>query len=150
MTGQEHIDAEMGRQLDHITQENGCLHAVLFTGDGLLKAKSSGIDRADAERAAAGLTGIGSLSRGLVDFCGTDELTWRRTIVDFGDHTVMVLTAAANTYLAVSVTAGLTSDQIVVVTHTAVGVIKAMNEYLGAPERTRGPGPHSPSAYERV
>lgn len=129
------IDAELTRHLDRITKENGAVFAVLFTVDGLVKSACTGLDRAVAERTAASLAGLLSLSPGLLEFCDTSSGTWRRSLVEFSGHTVLILTAGNNTCLGVSVAAGLGTDTMTVVARTALNVTRAMSEHLGADGR---------------
>ena len=137
MTAAAHIDIEMGRQLDQITREHGCLHAVLFTHDGLVKAASSRLERDAADRIAAAMSGLQKLSQQVTEFCdATTPMTWRRTLVDLDDHTVLVMTAGKLTCLAVSVAAGMADDEVAVITQTAVAVVKAMKDHLSTTGRS--------------
>lgn len=129
------LDTELTRQLDRITKENGCLHALLFTIDGLVKARSTGLARDVADPIAAGLSGIQALSRTLGGFCDTTELVWMRSIVEFSGYTIMLLTAGEKTCLGVSIAADLDSDDVMVIVQTAVKVVRAMEPHLAVTGR---------------
>ena len=45
-------------------------HAILLSADGLLIAHSQRISRDDADRHAAGMSGLQSLARNTAEFCG--------------------------------------------------------------------------------
>jgi predicted regulator of Ras-like GTPase activity (Roadblock/LC7/MglB family) len=85
------------------------LHAILFSRDGLLRARSTDISRGEAERQAAALCGVVSISRTTAGFCGYPEDEsdpgWRQSLIEFDDAFVLVIAAGEGSYLAVSATA---------------------------------------------
>ncbi|MFE3110674.1 roadblock/LC7 domain-containing protein [Kitasatospora indigofera] len=84
------------------------LHAILLTRDGLLRAHSQGIARDEADRQAAALCGVISISRSTTGFCSHRgdgaEPTWRQTLIEFDDAFVLLIAAGDGSYLAVSAT----------------------------------------------
>ncbi|WP_406725099.1 roadblock/LC7 domain-containing protein [Streptomyces sp. GD-15H] len=88
--------------LEDALEVPGALHAILLSADGLLRAHSQNIDRDEAERQAAGLSGLQSISRSTAEFCGSSDTPWRQTLVEFDAGYVFVVAAGASTYLAVS------------------------------------------------
>lgn len=96
----------MNGNLDWILEDAlvvpGALHAILLSADGLLRAHTQNIDRDEAERQAAGLSGLQSISRNTADFCNAPDTPWRQTLVEFDAGYVFVVAAGAGAYLAVS------------------------------------------------
>ncbi|GIG67753.1 roadblock/LC7 domain-containing protein [Phytomonospora endophytica] len=135
MTTPMALDTELTRQLDRITREKGCRHALLFTIDGLVKACSTGLERDVADPVAAGLSGMHALSRTLDGFCDASELVWTGSIVQFVGYTILLVTAGEKTCLGVSVAADLRSDETMVIAATAVKVVRAMEPHLAVTER---------------
>ncbi|MEU9891125.1 roadblock/LC7 domain-containing protein [Sphaerisporangium sp. NPDC051017] len=82
-------------------------HAILLSADGLLKAHSAGISRDEADKHAAALAGLQSLSRSTAEFCADPQSPWRQTLVEFADGYVLITAAGPGAYLAVSSTHGV-------------------------------------------
>jgi predicted regulator of Ras-like GTPase activity (Roadblock/LC7/MglB family) len=83
------------------------LHAILLTRDGLLRAHTGGLSREEAERQAAALCGVVSISRNTAGFCGRrdgGEPEWRQTLIEFDEAFILLIAAAEGSYLAVSAT----------------------------------------------
>lgn len=100
-------NGELGWILDEALGMPETLHAILLTQDGLLRARSRGISRDEAERQAAALCGVVSVSRSTAGFYGcADEPhpPWRQTLIEFDDAFVLVIAAGAGSYVAVSAT----------------------------------------------
>ncbi|MDX2709004.1 roadblock/LC7 domain-containing protein [Actinacidiphila glaucinigra] len=99
-------DGTLDWMLDEALGMPETLHAVLLTRDGLLRAHSQGITRDEAERQAAALCGVVSISRNTAGFCGyaEDEASppWRQTLIEFDDAFVLAIAAGEGSYLAVS------------------------------------------------
>ncbi len=77
-------------------------HAILLSADGMLRAHSKGISRDEAERQAAALSGLQSISRSTSEFCGQADTPWRQTLIEFVDGFVFLVAAGPGAYLAVS------------------------------------------------
>ncbi|SFC01836.1 roadblock/LC7 domain-containing protein [Streptomyces aidingensis] len=95
---------ELGWMLDDVLKVPEARHAILLSADGLLRAHSAHISVDDAERLAAGLSGLQSISRTTAEFCGSPEAPWRQTLVEFAHGFVFLVAAGEGAYLAVSTT----------------------------------------------
>ncbi|MEU4172841.1 roadblock/LC7 domain-containing protein [Streptomyces sp. NPDC026665] len=93
--------------LDDVLAVPGTRHAILLSSDGMLRARSRDISRDDADRLAAALSGLQSISRSTEEFCGSGETPWRQTLVEFAGGFVFLIAAGPGAYLAVS-----TSDMV--------------------------------------
>ncbi|WAZ25646.1 roadblock/LC7 domain-containing protein [Streptomyces cinnabarinus] len=100
MTGP--TDNTLGWMLDEVLKVPRARHAILLSADGMLRAFSKDIDRDDAERLAAGLSGVQSISRSTAEFCGTPNTPWRQTLIEFAHGYVFLVAAGEGAYLAVS------------------------------------------------
>ncbi|MFE1783244.1 roadblock/LC7 domain-containing protein [Streptomyces sp. NPDC059506] len=129
---------DMTWALNRLAENPGALFALLFSGDGLVMAKSDKLSKDDADSAAAALSGIQSLSRGLSRFCGAEALKWGITVIELGTHSVLVTAAGQNSCLAVSVAANLASPQMTIVSEATAKTAAAMSEALSAAARTDG------------
>ncbi|MGH3239668.1 MAG: roadblock/LC7 domain-containing protein [Spirillospora sp.] len=94
----------LGWMLDDALRMPETRHAILLSADGLLMAHSERIGRDDAERQAAGMSGLQSLARATAEFCGDPGTTWRQTVNEFDDGYVFLVAAGPGAYLAVSAT----------------------------------------------
>lgn len=94
----------LGWMLDGALKSPETQHAILLSADGLLLAHSERIDRDDAERHAAAMSGLQSLARGAAEFCGNPQTPWRQTVTEFDDGYVFLVAAGPGAYLAVSAT----------------------------------------------
>ncbi|MBA9006892.1 MULTISPECIES: roadblock/LC7 domain-containing protein [Thermomonospora] len=93
----------LGWMLDEALRMPEARHAILLSADGLLMAHSQRISRDEAERQAAGMSGLQSLARATAEFCGDDpDTTWRQTVTEFDDGYVFLVAAGEGAYLAVS------------------------------------------------
>ncbi len=97
-------DNKLGWMLDETLRMPETRYAILLSADGLLMAHSERIGRDEAERQAAGMSGLQSLARGTAEFCGDPETTWRQTVTEFDDGYVFLVAAGPGAYLAVSAT----------------------------------------------
>ncbi|GHF29740.1 dynein regulation protein LC7 [Streptomyces mashuensis] len=86
----------MGRDVDVMLDEltrraGGMRHALVLSGDGMVTAASTGLERAEAERLAAVASGLHSLARGTGQRFGAGRV--RQTMVEF-EQGVLFVTAA--------------------------------------------------------
>src|SRR5690606_23873005 len=81
--------------LDSALEIPGALHAVLISADGLLMARTKDFDKDDADRVAAAMSGVQSLSRTLGFFCEDPQHRWRQTLVEFDGGWVFLISAGA-------------------------------------------------------
>ncbi|GAA1925366.1 roadblock/LC7 domain-containing protein [Streptomyces sodiiphilus] len=98
--------------LDGVLEIPGALHAVLVSADGLLMTSSKELDKDNAERAAAGMSGVQSLSRSLAFFCDQPGLKWQQTVVEFDGGWIFLISAGSGAYLAVSATTDVDMESI--------------------------------------
>jgi predicted regulator of Ras-like GTPase activity (Roadblock/LC7/MglB family) len=96
------VTNKLGWMLDDALQMPETHHAILLSADGLLMAHSQRISLDDAERHAAGMSGLQSLARGTAEFCGDPHTMWRQTVSEFDGGYVFLVAAGPGAYLAVS------------------------------------------------
>lgn len=96
------MNDDLSWMLDSALEIPGALHAVLISADGLLMARTQDIGKDDADRVAAAMSGVQSLSRSLAFFCEDAQQRWRQTLVEFDGGWVFLIAAGAGAYLAVS------------------------------------------------
>ncbi|POM25610.1 Roadblock/LC7 domain protein [Actinomadura rubteroloni] len=87
--------------VEHMARVPGVRHVVLCTTDGLLKARSGGLARDDAERLAARCTAMLSLGRDQAASHGTGDPVVRQVMVQHDGGCLFLRGAAAGTALAV-------------------------------------------------
>ncbi|QUH03981.1 roadblock/LC7 domain-containing protein [Saccharopolyspora erythraea] len=122
----------LGWMLDDAMRLPGTLHAVLLSADGLLTAHSQGISRDDAERHAAGMSGLQSLARNTAAFCGDAPSSWRQTVSEFDGGYIFLAAAGDGAYVAVS-----TTEQVDVeaVSFRIQELVQRLGTYLASPAR---------------
>ncbi|MFB7473148.1 roadblock/LC7 domain-containing protein [Kitasatospora sp. NPDC056184] len=96
------MNNDLSWMLDSALEIPGALHAVLISADGLLMARTKEIGKDDADRVAAGMSGVQSLSRSLAFFCNGSQQQWRQTLVEFDGGWVFLISAGQGAYLGVS------------------------------------------------
>jgi len=95
-------DSDLAWMLDSALEIPGAVHAVLISADGLLMTRTKDLDRDDADRVAAAMSSMQSLSRALAFFCAHPQQQWRQTLVEFDGGWVFLISAGPGAYLAVS------------------------------------------------
>ncbi|WP_416971147.1 roadblock/LC7 domain-containing protein [Streptomyces sp. 4F14] len=98
------MNADLSWMLDSALEIPGALHAVLISADGLLMARTKEFDKDNADRVAAAMSGVQSLSRSLAFFCEDSSQQWRQTLVEFDGGWVFLISAGEGAYLGVSAT----------------------------------------------
>ncbi|GHB77912.1 hypothetical protein GCM10010331_76920 [Streptomyces xanthochromogenes] len=88
--------------LEDALQIPHALHAVLISADGLQMSRTAEIDRGDADKVAAAVSGLQSLSRAVGFFCGEHGTNWRQTLIEFDGGWVFLNAAGGGSYLAVA------------------------------------------------
>ncbi|WP_167150985.1 MULTISPECIES: roadblock/LC7 domain-containing protein [Streptomyces] len=88
--------------LEDALQIPHALHAVLISADGLQMSRTAEIDRGDADKVAAAVSGLQSLSRAVGFFCGEQGTNWRQTLIEFDGGWVFLNAAGGGSYLAVA------------------------------------------------
>lgn len=111
---------ELGWMLDEVLRVPEALHAILLSADGMLRAHSAEIDRDDAERLAAGLSGVQSISRSTAEFCGNPDTPWQQTLIEFAHGYVFLVAAGEGAYLAVSTTENVDMEAVTYRMHKLV------------------------------
>ncbi|MDG9725058.1 MULTISPECIES: roadblock/LC7 domain-containing protein [unclassified Streptomyces] len=96
------MNDDLSWMLDSALEIPGALHAVLISADGLLMARTQDFDKDDADRVAAAMSGVQSLSRTLAFFCEDPNQAWRQTLVEFDGGWVFLISAGEGAYLGVS------------------------------------------------
>jgi predicted regulator of Ras-like GTPase activity (Roadblock/LC7/MglB family) len=123
---------KLGWMLDDALKMPETRHAILLSADGLLMAHSERIDRDEAERHAAGMSGLQSLARGSAEFCGDPETPWRQTVTEFDGGYVFLVAAGPGAYLAVSTTARVDMEAI---SFRLQELVQRLGKELTAPPR---------------
>ncbi len=97
-----HPTNDLGWMLDDVLLVPEARHAILLSADGLLRAHSAGITKDEADRQAAALSGVQSISRSTSGFLDTEPTPWRQTLIEFAGGYVFLVAAGPGAYLAVS------------------------------------------------
>ncbi|MGX1881772.1 roadblock/LC7 domain-containing protein [Streptomyces sp. NPDC055287] len=116
----DHMANELGWMLDEVLKVPEARHAILLSADGMLRAHSRGIARDEAERQAAALSGLQSISRSTAEFCAQESSPWQQTLVEFVDGYVFLVAAGAGAYLAVSATQNVDMEAVTYGMHKLV------------------------------
>ena len=126
------MNNDLSWMLDSALEIPGALHAVLVSSDGLLRARSRGVDKDDADKAAAAMSGMQSLSRSLAFFCSRSDLRWQQTLVEFDGGWIFLISAGDGAYLAVSASSDVDMADITFRMQQLVG---QLGKVLTAPPR---------------
>jgi predicted regulator of Ras-like GTPase activity (Roadblock/LC7/MglB family) len=122
--------------LDDALTVPGARHAILLSADGMLRAHSGGINRDEADRQAAALSALQSISRSTAEFADRPETVWRQTLIEFVDGFVFVIAAGPGAYLAVSAAADVDVEAVTFRMHK---LVDRLGKELTSPPR-RGIG----------
>lgn len=134
---------ELGWMLDDVLKVPEARHAILLSADGMLRAHSADIERDDAERLAAGLSGVQSISRSTAEFCGTPGTPWRQTLIEFAHGYVFLAAAGEGAYLAVSTSQDVDMEAV---TYRMHKLVDRLGRELTSPvRRDTGPVAHGGS-----
>ncbi|MGA5703053.1 roadblock/LC7 domain-containing protein [Peterkaempfera bronchialis] len=99
MTAAAYSDNGLGWMLDDLVGSvPGLRDVTLFSGDGLVLAHSATLGRDDADRLAAGMSGLRSLSSNSGE--PTVDGPWRQTVVEFDQTYALLVAAGDGAYLA--------------------------------------------------
>ncbi|MEV0259830.1 roadblock/LC7 domain-containing protein [Streptomyces sp. NPDC050617] len=132
----DHMNNELGWMLDEVVKMPEARHAILLSADGMLRAHSQGIGRDEAERQAAGLSGLQSISRSTGEFCSHEESPWRQTLVEFAHGYVFLIAAGPGAYLAVSATDEVDMEAV---TYRMQKLVDRLGKELTSPPRQDAP-----------
>jgi predicted regulator of Ras-like GTPase activity (Roadblock/LC7/MglB family) len=133
------ITNKLGWMLDDALRMPETRHAVLLSADGLLIAHSERITRDEAERHAAGMSGLQSLARSTAGFCGDPNTRWRQTVTEFDGGYVFLVAAGPGAYLAVSATEKVNMEAV---SFRLQELVQRLGKELTSPPR-RGLGPRT-------
>lgn len=122
--------------LDDALRMPGTRYAILLSADGLLMAHSERIGRDEAERQAAGMSGLQSLARSTAEFCGAADTPWRQTVSEFDDGYVFLVAAGPGAYLAVSASPHVDMEAV---SFRLQELVQRLGKELTTPPR-HGPG----------
>ena len=128
----DHMANELGWMLDEVLRVPEARHAILLSADGMLRGHSEGVSRDDAERQAAALSGLQSISRSTAEFCGVESSPWQQTLVEFADGYVFLVAAGAGAYLAVSATQDVDMEAV---TYRMQKLVDRLGKELTSPPR---------------
>ncbi|HCA84534.1 MAG TPA: dynein regulation protein LC7 [Streptomyces sp.] len=128
----DHMSNELGWMLDEVLKVPEARHAILLSADGMLRAHSQGISRDEADRQAAALSGLQSISRSTVEFCAQESSPWQQTLVEFSDGYVFLVAAGAGAYLAVSATQDVDMEAV---TYRMQKLVDRLGKELTSPPR---------------
>ncbi|GAA2473989.1 roadblock/LC7 domain-containing protein [Streptomyces sp. NPDC059506] len=126
------MNSNLNWMLEDALEVPGALHAILLSADGMLRAHSANIDRDEAERQAAGLSGLQSISRSTAEFCSHAGDPWRQTLIEFDSGYVFVVAAGPGAYLAVSAD---TTVDMEAVTYRMQKLVDRLGKELTSPPR---------------
>jgi predicted regulator of Ras-like GTPase activity (Roadblock/LC7/MglB family) len=128
----DHMANELGWMLDEVLKVPEARHAILLSADGMLRSHSQGITRDEAERQAAALSGLQSISRSTAEFCGDESSPWQQTLVEFTDGYVFLVAAGTGAYLAVSATQHVDMETV---TYRMQKLVDRLGKELTSPPR---------------
>ncbi|MCF2534019.1 roadblock/LC7 domain-containing protein [Yinghuangia soli] len=128
----EHGENELGWMLDEALKVPEARHAILLSADGMLRAHSRGIDRDEADRQAAALSGLQSISRSTSEFAGPAETPWRQTLVEFDGGYVFLVAAGPGAYLSVSASENVDMEAV---TYAMQKLVDRLGKELTSPPR---------------
>ncbi|MBH5337415.1 roadblock/LC7 domain-containing protein [Streptomyces pactum] len=128
----DHMNNELGWMLDEVVKMPEARHAILLSADGMLRAHSAGIDRDEAERQAAALSGLQSISRSTAEFCDGEQTPWQQTLVEFVGGYVFLIAAGPGAYLAVSATSEVDMEAV---TYRMQKLVDRLGKELTSPPR---------------
>ncbi|GAB2926510.1 MULTISPECIES: roadblock/LC7 domain-containing protein [Streptomyces] len=126
------MNNDLSWMLDSALEIPGALHAVLISADGLQRARSKDVSKDDADKAAAAMSGLQSLSRSLSFFVDRTDLRWQQTLVEFDGGWIFLISAGAGAYLAVSASSDVDMADITFRMQQLVG---QLGKVLTAPPR---------------
>lgn len=128
-------DNQVGWMLDDLLLEvPKTRNAVLITADGLVKAWSQGLARETAEKVAALISPMQSLSsnRELAEFAGGHCSAWQCTLTELDDGHVLIAAAGDGSFVAVSTAR---DADLFEVTRRVTDLVQRLGENLTSPPR---------------
>jgi predicted regulator of Ras-like GTPase activity (Roadblock/LC7/MglB family) len=124
-------DADLDWLLDGLVdQVAGTRHAIVLSDDGLVISRSQTIERSDAERLAAIVTGQQSLARGVGQLFSGGPV--QQVIVEMADLWLFAIAAGRGTHLAVVASQEVDAELMTVAMHT---LVQQVGQKLGTDAR---------------
>jgi predicted regulator of Ras-like GTPase activity (Roadblock/LC7/MglB family) len=125
-------DADLDWLLDGLVdQVAGARHAIVLSDDGLVISRSQTIERSDAERLAAIVTGQQSLARGVGQLFSGGPV--QQVIVEMADLWLFITAAGRGTHLAVVASQEVDAELMAVAMHT---LVQQVGQKLGTDARS--------------
>jgi predicted regulator of Ras-like GTPase activity (Roadblock/LC7/MglB family) len=104
---------ELAWMLDDVLKAQGTRYAVLLSSDGLMLLYSGQIPKDDADRVAAAMSSVQSLSRAMMQFAGAGASMWRQTMMEFDQGFMFLAAAGQGAHLLVSTTRDVDMEDVV-------------------------------------
>ncbi|MET9461054.1 roadblock/LC7 domain-containing protein [Streptomyces canus] len=123
--------------LEELTTIGNARHALLLSADGLTVACSEGCPRDLADRVAASVSGLQSLSRAGGEFVSDGGNTpWQQTMVQYRDGFLFLIAAGDGAHLVVSAGIGV---KIEALSYKMADIVKRLPEALAVAAREQSP-----------
>ncbi|HEY9326769.1 MAG TPA: roadblock/LC7 domain-containing protein [Streptomyces sp.] len=106
--------------LNQVIDQPEVYDAILVAADGLVMAFSPGLDRDQADRIAAALSGVQATSSATAMFCRAPADSWRQSLVEFDGGFVITIHAGDSTYLSVATSGAADVGQVAYRMHEVV------------------------------
>ncbi|MCS0636854.1 roadblock/LC7 domain-containing protein [Streptomyces sp. LP05-1] len=130
------MNPDLSWVLNDVLEVRGARHAILVAADGLLMQRSDTIGRDDAEKNAAAMSSMQSLSRAVSGFVAGGQGLWKQTLIEYDGGWIFLIAAGSGAYLAVSTALDVDMEAMSFRMQKTVGALgRAMS---AAPRRTTG------------
>jgi predicted regulator of Ras-like GTPase activity (Roadblock/LC7/MglB family) len=104
---------ELAWMIDDVLKAKGTRYGVLLSSDGLKLLHSGDIGKDDADRVAAAMSSVQSLSRAMMEFAGHGATLWRQTMMEFDEGFMFLAAAGQGAHLLVSTTRDVDMEDVV-------------------------------------
>jgi predicted regulator of Ras-like GTPase activity (Roadblock/LC7/MglB family) len=132
------MQEDLSWMLGNILKVPGARHALLVSADGLKRGMTEGLHPDLADRTAAAMSALQSISRSTADFAGPEEEPhWRQTVVEFDHGWLFLVAAGSGAYLAVSASADVDMEGITFRMHQ---LVQSLGEEMTTPPRETADG----------
>jgi predicted regulator of Ras-like GTPase activity (Roadblock/LC7/MglB family) len=130
------VNPDLSWALNDVLEVRGARHAILVAADGLLMQRSDSIGRDDAEKNAAAMSSMQSLSRAVAGFVGAGQGLWKQTLIEYDGGWIFLIAAGSGAYLAVSTALDVDMEAM---SFRMQKTVSALGKVLSAaPRRTAG------------
>lgn len=132
------MQEDLSWMLANILKVPGARHALLVSADGLKRGMTEGLHPDLADRTAAAMSALQSISRSTAGFVGPDgEPHWRQTVVEFDHGWLFLVAAGSGAYLAVSASTDVDMEGITFRMHQ---LVQSLGEEMTTPPREMADG----------